>query len=129
MKFIREHIIFRCLWFVLALNILNLSVDTPDAQPSHISEDLSVNDMESIVEIVLEQICGINNAILEHDEPGDEENNGLNAKKVVDFSNHQSINKLQSTIPKIHLVKNFISYQGKYSEQFHPEIVPPPPKA
>jgi len=85
--------------------------------------------MESIVEIMLEQICGINNAILEYDEPGDEENNGLNAKKVVDFSYHQSKNKLQSTIPKIHLVKNFIPYQEKYSEQFHPELTPPPPKA
>lgn len=111
----------------MALIILNCSVDNPDAQPDCVAEDLSFNDMESIVEIVLEEGIGIKNAIPEHDEPDDEGSNST-VKKTIDFYccvkkkeliNHGSIsNKI-----------NKFFYNGEFSEQFHPEIVPPPPKA
>jgi hypothetical protein len=43
-------------------------VDTPDPQPENVPEDLTYNDMESVVEIVLEQVLDINNAIAEKDD-------------------------------------------------------------
>lgn len=112
----------------MALHILNCSVDTPDCQPENIPEDLTYNDMESVVEILLEQVLGINNAIAETDDNDTDGDNGLNLKKGQDFYFYQ--------IPlKTHLYNNLSAickhalYKEKYSEQFHPELVTPPPKA
>jgi len=127
MKFIREHIIFRFLWLVLALHVFNCSVDTPDGTPSSKPEDLSINDMETIYELVVEKILGYTNAVPEHDEPGDEENNGINAKKAVDFYFYQ----LSLKLPLIHeqTAGKYCIFRDMYAEKFHPELTPPPPKA
>ncbi len=53
----------------MGLYLLNISVDTADPHPEHIPEDLSFNDQESIVEIVVEKILGNENAIKEYDDP------------------------------------------------------------
>lgn len=65
---LRNNIAIRCLWAFMGLYFLNISVDTVDAYPNHIPEDLSFNDQESIVEIVLEQVLGYENAIAEYDD-------------------------------------------------------------
>lgn len=53
----------------MALYLLNISIDSPDKNPEHIAEDLSFNDQESMVELVLEKILGYENAIKEYDDP------------------------------------------------------------
>ncbi|MFY7998720.1 MAG: hypothetical protein ACOVSW_08975 [Candidatus Kapaibacteriota bacterium] len=68
MKLFRHHIIYRLLSVVMALHILNLSVDAVDALPSSIPEDLSFNEIESVVEFILEDVLHIENALPEHDE-------------------------------------------------------------
>jgi len=129
MKFIREHIIFRCLCFVLALHIFNCSVDTPDPQPDNVPEDLSYNDMESVVEIVLEQVLGINNAIAEHDENDtDDAGGGLTIKKGIDFSYYENNIKI-SFSNAVTTICKYGNYRDNFSSQFHPELIPPPPKA
>jgi len=60
----------------MAIHIFNISVDSPDPEPAYLPEDLSFNDMESIAEIILEEVLGITNAINEQDEP--DENGGAN---------------------------------------------------
>ncbi|NJM93500.1 MAG: hypothetical protein HC842_01530 [Cytophagales bacterium] len=65
---IRKNIVPRLVCFIMALHVLNLSVDAPDALPDHIPEDLSINDIESIVELMLEQLLGIEDAMDEKDE-------------------------------------------------------------
>lgn len=61
---------------------LNICVDMPDAHPRQIPEDLSLNDQESIVEIVVEQILGYENTIKEHDDPDTEETQNKKNIKV-----------------------------------------------
>jgi hypothetical protein len=68
MQSLRKHIAFRLFWLITALHVLNCGIDTPDARPDCVPEDLAFNDMECIVEVVLEQVLGINNAIMEYDE-------------------------------------------------------------
>ena len=53
----------------LAVLVLNLSVDSPDYVSVEVSEDLMINDQESIVEILLEQVLGFEDAIPEHEDP------------------------------------------------------------
>ena len=55
--------------------LLNISVDTEDPNPEHIPEDLSFNDQESIVEIVVEKVLGFEDAIKEYDDHDTEDHN------------------------------------------------------
>lgn len=52
----------------MGLYMLNISVDTTDPYPDHIQENLSFNDQESIVEIVIEKFLGYEDAIPEYDD-------------------------------------------------------------
>lgn len=126
MKLLREHIFFRVLWFVLALQILNFSVDTPDAQPDNIREDLSINDMESVVEIILEQVLDIDNAIPEHDE-SDNDNGKINLKTAIDFF----ISKFSVELADIScsLLNKPSQYKENFYKRFNPELNSPPPEA
>ena len=66
----------------MALYLLNISVDTPDPYPEHIPEDLSFNDQESIIEIVLEQFLGYEDAIKEYDDHDTEDYNKKENVKI-----------------------------------------------
>ncbi len=48
--------------------LLNISVDTADLNPNYLPEDLSINDQESIIELVIEQVLGFEDAIKEYDD-------------------------------------------------------------
>lgn len=129
MQIIRENIVFRLLCLVLALHILNFSVDTPDFQPEQVPEDLTYNDMESIMEVVLEQVLEINNAIAEHEENDtDEGNGGFSVKKSIDFSYYDT-RGIVLFLATNYTVCSHNNYQDNFSSKFHPELVPPPPKA
>jgi hypothetical protein len=126
MKFFQEHIIFRFLWVVLALHILNFSVDTPDLQIDHVSEDLSYNDMESVIEIFLEQVLDIDNAIAEHDEQ-DNDDGKINLNTGIDFF----IQNFAMTLADIncYLLNNHSQYTENFYQQFASELNSPPPEA
>lgn len=61
--------------------LLNISVDTADPNPEYIAEDLTYNDQESIIEIIVEKILGYENAIKEYDDnDSDSHRNKTNIK-------------------------------------------------
>lgn len=61
-------------WGFMALYMLNICVDSPDASPYHVPQDLSYNDQESIVEIILEKVLGCEDAIPEYDDNDPDQN-------------------------------------------------------
>ncbi|MFZ5973600.1 MAG: hypothetical protein ACOYXA_18605 [Bacteroidota bacterium] len=77
----RFSYLHRLLGLVLALYFLNFSFDSPDAEPDHIAENLSHNDIESFYEFVLEELLGMENAVEEHDEQDHEDNRSLEFSK------------------------------------------------
>ena len=107
----------------IGLVILNISVDSPDINKKW-PEDLSLNDQESIVEIVLEKIMGFENAIPEYQ---DSDNESHLIKK--DFSvDHYVVDKKPEFVFDISLQKLINSeYKFKYYD-FYPETTSPPPK-
>jgi hypothetical protein len=127
MKFIRSHISFRLLWLLLALHIFNCSIDAPDGQPAGEPEDLSVNDIESVLELVLEKALLIENAISEYDEHDADDEGGISLKKGVnsyinfysDFSIVFRVNFILNNIPK---------YKITLFTVFYPENISPPPE-
>jgi hypothetical protein len=126
LKFIRTSIISRAICFLLAFHIFNLSVDTKDVEPDYVPEDLSINDQETIVELILEKIIGIDDAIQEQDEP-DQEDGG-----VLDF---KKINLISYLNPKIIIpvYNNFNSKKVFERTSFHEsptfETLFPPPQS
>jgi len=67
---------------LLALYTLNFSIDSRDAFPDGVAEDLAINDIESLYEFVLEGLAGIDNAVEEHEEHDQDGESAFNAKKI-----------------------------------------------
>ena len=128
MQAFRQHIIFRLFWLFMAVHIFNCSVDTPDAQPDYVPEDLTYNDMESVVEVLLENVFDIQDAIAEHDENDADDGGSFEIKKPFSFFYHTKI-KIDQVFDNGLSVIVSNNYLEQFSSQFHPEIVPPPPKA
>jgi len=126
MKLFRNNIISRIFCFLMAVHIFNLSVDTKDAAPDYIPEDLSINDQETIVELVLEKVMGLDNAVQEKDEPDQEDGGALDFKKINLISHHS--NKLffeQQFFQK----KSKIDYLASFHQSPTFDVFSPPPEA
>jgi hypothetical protein len=68
----------RLFYLLMAFYVINASIDAPDGYVTRNAqgecrEDLTVNDIESLGELVLEGVFDLSNAIPEHDEADDEE--------------------------------------------------------
>jgi hypothetical protein len=124
MKLFRHHIIYRLLSVVMALHILNLSVDAVDALPSSIPEDLSFNEIESVVEFVLEDVFHIKNALPEHDEQDD---TAELTKTSVDFIAIPVQTSLSHTTPRYSYLH--FSPSDYCFTQLIRDILSPPPKS
>ncbi|MDN5214918.1 hypothetical protein QQ020_22755 [Fulvivirgaceae bacterium BMA12] len=103
---IRHSVYFRVLWGLVALYLLNISVDTADPYPDYIPEVLTINDQESFVEFFLEKILGFENAIAEYDDHDTEDHNKKKNSKIdvvaLFFSQHNAdnnFNKRKQTYP------------------------------
>ena len=76
--------LMRMLCFLMAAYLLNISVDSPDILP-HKAEDLSFNDQESIVEIVIEKILDYDTLIPEIDDNDSNEQSPIKKNFQLDF--------------------------------------------
>jgi hypothetical protein len=68
--------IMRYCCFLLAIYLLNCSVDAPDIGVCKISEDLTHNEQESFLELILEKALGLDNLIPEADDADHDEETG-----------------------------------------------------
>lgn len=128
MQFLRKYIVFRSFWLLMALHILNCSIDTPDAQPDSIPENLNYNDIESISELVLEQMLGLEDAIAEHDEHDTEDGSSFEIAKILLYyqSSIEFLIKPNFNLPYSRITH--LNYEDIFLTQFQPEIVSPPPQ-
>lgn len=125
MSYFQNHIC-RLLVFITALQILNMSIDSPNAEmPAGKASCLNFNYIDTYVEFIAEVILKYDNAIPE---------SGHRDHKEIQQHKHVQI-AVQRFHPSLHLFyadncKNF--YQASsdnYAYQFIKEINPPPPKA
>ena len=111
----------------MGLYLLNISVDTADPNPEHVPEDLSFNDQESFVELIIEQVLGYENAIKEYDDHDTEDHTKKKSVKI-DLLVHETKNK---GIVSNQLLEGKASYphlEARLTNGFK-EIDSPPPKA
>lgn len=121
---LRNSVLVKFLWGFLALNFFNLSIDTKDINPEFIPENLSINDQESLLEVIAEQILGIENAFQEFDEP---DQNDITKKTLTDielFAN-KTLN-LSLSLTAIEHQNNNFGYLDKFSLGESQLFSPPP---
>lgn len=117
------------LWILMALLLLNCSVDTTGLFADAIEKtQIVVNDQESIIEIVVEQFLGFDNLIPENFDDDMDQKANLKKAKVIDIF----------IIPNFSLANDFIASEIKKIEistgynqwdKFHFKIPSPPPEA
>lgn len=110
----------------MGLYLLNISVDTPDPYPEHIPEDLSFNDQESIVEIIVEKVLGYENAIEEYDDHDTKDHNEKKSVKI-DLLVYQVATNEDFQRKLIEKKSLYHNYEARLANGFK-EIDSPPPK-
>lgn len=105
--------------------LLNISVDVADPNPEYIPEDLTINDQESIVEILVEQVLGYDDFFKEYDDHDTEKQNKKTnlkiefiAQRVVDPPIKQATIKTKKT--------SFPDYDAYLTNGFLNLDIPPP---
>ena len=110
----------------MCIQMFNISVDAPDGHTDALKEDLSINEMESVLEIILEQCLDIENAIPEYDEEDDNNSNSIGKYFIQFYFNGQSISINNTT--DILLLKKVFPPAAFLLCEYNPEKVTPPPK-
>lgn len=124
MSQLRKIALFRFLCAALAVYLLNISIDPQDIAVTWQKEDLRINEIESIVELVAEEILNYDNVIPEHEDPDGEKSAQVTFFKMFSpsvflFTFFESPNNLK--LPET----NFSSKLLKQSA----DVAAPPPRA
>ncbi len=106
--------------------LLNISVDPADSTPNHVPEDLSINDQESIVEIVLEKIFGYENAIKEYDDHDTEDHTTKKSNIKVDLTAQYIIESNLDQPFTETIIQKFPNYTANLTTGFQKLDIPPP---
>ena len=108
--------------FFLALHLLNFSIDSKDAHPDYIVEDLTYNDIESILEFTFEILLGFDNAFFEYDEEDEEDGSRMGF-----YLFYAQPSAVYNSLIREPLVVNYsLPATGNYIENFLPVHSPPP---
>ncbi|WKK84097.2 hypothetical protein QYS48_17985 [Marivirga arenosa] len=109
----------------MSLYLLNISVDAVDPEASYIPEDLSYNEQESVVEIIIEKVLGYDNAIKEFDDKdSDEQNQKTTISLDLFCAKNESF--VSHNLCIIQPLNNFKRYSTKLSLGYNKVDTPPP---
>ncbi len=127
LKFGNHHKYVRKFWLLMALYLLNICVDSPDFQ-KHTSENLNINDQESVIELVVEQVFDLGNIIPEQDDADSEKHNSGKAASSLDhfILDDQVAREISSFLA---LTKKRTPWPDDIFAVAFLEIDAPPPKA
>ena len=109
----------------MGLYMLNISVDATDPKPEYIPEDLSINDQESIIEIIVEKILGYEDAIKEYDDNDTEDHSRKSNLKIEFIAQCMADSSIKKSIIKV-TKQNFPDYDTFLVNGFQKLYTPPP---
>ncbi|MAY82699.1 MAG: hypothetical protein CMP59_01060 [Flavobacteriales bacterium] len=116
----------KCLWGLMAVYLLNISIDPADPNPENIPEDLSFNDQESIIEVVVEKFLGFEDAIKEYDDNDSDDNQNKKQFKVDILTSNSGIDQSGLNDPSLK-VQYYPNQEFRLVNGFF-EVDSPPPK-
>jgi hypothetical protein len=125
MRYFRNYI-GRFFTFIIALQILNMSIDSPNAQmPPNSGNPDNFNYIDTYVEFIAEVVLKYDNAI---PETKNREQKEMQMQKQFELV-FQKIESLKFSFFQEVLLAPFVNPSDQYAYQFIKEINPPPPKA
>lgn len=122
---IRNSVYTKIFWGLMGMYLLNISVDTADPNPAHISEDLSINDQESIIEIIVEQVLGHEDVFEEFDDTDMEDHNKKTNLKIELFTQRQFNSAIGQSVLKP-IKQKFPDYASCLANGYNKLYIPPP---
>ncbi|ALM47934.1 hypothetical protein AMR72_02930 [Flavobacterium psychrophilum] len=129
MRINKIHIGLRALWVLMALHILNFSIDNPHTLFEHNKVDNDFEEVDSVVELVLEDVFGIDNAIPEHHSKTPLSHK-FNAKKMVwTFEQTEPLKFSEPMAINFKIVVPDVLYKNPIYDSPLVNIFSPPPEA
>lgn len=125
-QFLKDNISVRIFWLMMALCILNLSVNAVDLKHHYSTESIDLNEQESLVEIVLEKMLGFEDAIAEFDDSDTEDFSTKNSLKLTVFVLPTPFKFQVET--QIHQCKSIVSSIENFNCGYHRDLTSPPPE-
>ncbi len=120
-----QNNIYKFFAFVVAIQILNMSIDSPNAQmPSYAQNAENFNYIDTYVEFIVEDVLKYDNAIPETKNRQQKEWQMQKQFELV----FQKIEPINISFSPQTIKRQFVDYSDKYAFQFIKEINPPPPK-
>ncbi len=111
--------------FIVALQILNMSIDSPSAQmPAYLPNAADFNYIDTYVEFIVEDVLKYDNAI---PETKNREQKEWQMQKQFELV-FQKIEPITVSFFPEKTKSSFIHFSDKYNCRFIKEINPPPPK-
>lgn len=117
---------YRFLAFIVAVQILNMSIDSPSARmPNYVPDAANFNYIDTYVEFIVEDILKYDNAI---PETKNRQNREWQMQKQFELV-CQQIDPIVISTSFQKNKKNYIAFSNKYAFRYIKEINPPPPKS
>jgi len=129
MKILRDHIVFRLIWVLMAMHVFNYSIALNDTNANVITKDLTYNNIENIAKLLVKNVFQFENAIGKHKAKNNSEANDLQSEIEIEIDFFQKNKQARKNIAfkELH-ISYFKPFNKKYHPLFHIEIIPPPPK-
>jgi hypothetical protein len=128
MRLNKVHIGQKFLWVLIALHILNFSIDNPHTLFDNSKVDSDFNEVDSVVELVLEDVLSIDNAIPEH-HTKTPVSHKFNVKKMVWlFEEQVSLEFNEPIAVNFRIVQPDIHYVNPIYSSPNVNIFSPPPQ-
>ena len=123
MPFLRKRLFMTIVCMIVSVQLFNLSFDPAD--PSFGKEDLSINEIESCLELILEIVLGNDDAVKESDESDEAQDRPGSTVTLFTICNSESLEENQS----IEVRRCLPTINSAHLESPSLPITSPPPKA
>lgn len=125
-----NFLVYRFFCLLLALHLVNLSIDVQDrtmpiGKTIANREDLSINKIESISEFLLEECFGVHDAVPEHDDP-EKESELTELEQDYEFTQLFVFAPLRN--PVRYLLMDHLTFRPAFISVHVLEILAPPPQ-
>jgi hypothetical protein len=122
------HIGQRVLWMLMALHILNFSIDNPHTLSDNSRVDEDFEEVDSFVELVLEEVLQIDNAIPEHHSKTPESHKMMLKKATWFFGQQEEIVFEPVMQPNYKIIMPDTFYQASVYHSPYLALFSPPPE-
>lgn len=128
MKFNKVHIGHRILWLMMAVHILNFSIDNPHTLFEHNKVDADFDEIDSVVELVVEDVLNIDDAIPEHHSKTPMSHKFMAKKMIWLFEEQMALVFSEPTTINFRIVQSNIHYANPIYNSPLVNIFSPPPQ-